>query len=225
MLFPCSSLGSLPQDKVPHKLLQCGSFFKNASRMGHFHGVQSIRNGLLQCESPMGHSYCQKTSSCVGSFLCAAVCDKSLLWHGLSTGCHFVQGTSTCCSVASSMGCRRIAAPPLTSVVCMGTTCVTVIFSAGCRGISAVAPGTSPPPPNSSFLLFLKYVITEVPPASLMGLALGTQMQELALSDTRTASGVFPWKPPLQPPCTPATKTLSNKPDRILKKILHLSSY
>ncbi|KAK4806788.1 hypothetical protein QYF61_005584 [Mycteria americana] len=66
-------------------------FFKNCSSISPFHRVQSFSNGLLQ----QGHSSCQKTCSCVGSSPQAAVPARSLLRHGLCTGCSFLQGTST----------------------------------------------------------------------------------------------------------------------------------
>ena len=42
LLFPCSSVGSLPWNPVLHKLLQ------------QSHRMQFIRNGCLQCDSQMG---------------------------------------------------------------------------------------------------------------------------------------------------------------------------
>ena len=78
-----------------------------------------------------------------------------------------------------------------------GTACLTMGCTTGCRGISAPAPGAAAPPPSalalvvcravalphtlaalprlllcSRFFPFLKYVIPEVLPPSLMGLAL-----------------------------------------------------
>ena len=65
----------------PHRL----QLFKNCCSMGPFHGVQLIWRRLLQSASSR-----------------AAVPAKNLLLCGLSTGCSFLQGTSTCCSVKSS---------------------------------------------------------------------------------------------------------------------------
>jgi len=44
MLFPGTSVGSHPRGAILHELLQ----------LSRFHGVQSFRNRLLQCGSPMG---------------------------------------------------------------------------------------------------------------------------------------------------------------------------
>lgn len=41
-------------------------FFKNCSSVGHLHGLQFFRNGLLHSGSPMSHSSCLKTCSHVG---------------------------------------------------------------------------------------------------------------------------------------------------------------
>jgi len=49
----------------------------------------------------------------------AAVLARSLLWRGFSMGCSFLQGTSTCSHVGSSIGCRE-------------TTCIAMLFSTGC---------------------------------------------------------------------------------------------
>ena len=60
-LFPCSSVGSLPQETVLHELLQHESspshglqFFTNSCSVGPFHRVQSFRNRQLQRGSPTG---------------------------------------------------------------------------------------------------------------------------------------------------------------------------
>ena len=104
---------------------------------------------------------------------------ESLLQHGLSKGCSFIQVSFTCSSIGSSMGCRWISVPPWSSMGCRGTTCFTMVFSMGCRRISTVAPGAPPPPSSLSFaqiFLFLKQWcsifypflnITEMPPVLL----------------------------------------------------------
>jgi len=58
-LCPCSTMRSLSQETVLHKLLQCESFPRAAAlhelpSVGPFHRVQSFRNRLLQRGSPMG---------------------------------------------------------------------------------------------------------------------------------------------------------------------------
>ena len=133
--------------------------------------------------------------------------DRSLLQHGLSMGSQLPSGTSTCSNVGSAMGCRWVSAPPWTSMDCRGTTCLTMVFTTGCRGISALVPG-APPPPSSltlvsaglfhthifsviasaqHFLALLKYVITEVLPALLMGSALTSSRSVLKLAGTGCA--------------------------------------
>ena len=73
-------------------------------------------------------------------------------------------GVSTCSGVGSSRGYRWASFPPWTSLGCRGTACLTMVFTTGCRGISAPAPGASPPPPSSLTLgsagLFLSHVLT-----------------------------------------------------------------
>jgi len=58
-LFLCSSMWSLSQETVLHKLLQHESFpwpaaLHELPQLGPFHRVQSFRNRLLQHESPTG---------------------------------------------------------------------------------------------------------------------------------------------------------------------------
>jgi len=92
------------------------------------------------------------------------------------------------------------------SVGCGRTTCCTMFFTTGSGRISAPVPGVSPPPSSLTlvseglFLLhfshssptaavqhfspFLKYVITEVPPASLMASAFASDESLLELAGT-----------------------------------------
>jgi len=69
------------------------------SSMGAFHGLQSFTNVLLQRGSPIGHMSCKKTCFCVDSSQWVTARTRSLLQHGLFTGCSFYQGTSTCSTV------------------------------------------------------------------------------------------------------------------------------
>lgn len=62
--------------------------------VGPLHGVQSFRNALLQCESPAGHTSCQKTCSYMATSQWATSPVRSLLWCGLSKGCGFLQSSS-----------------------------------------------------------------------------------------------------------------------------------
>jgi len=76
-LYPCSSLGSLPQDTVLHKLLQFGSFPW---------GVDLLR--LLQCESPEGSQLLPENLLQWGLHSLHRATDpaRSLLQHGLPKG-------------------------------------------------------------------------------------------------------------------------------------------
>ncbi|KAK4810786.1 hypothetical protein QYF61_008758 [Mycteria americana] len=91
-------------------LLLCCSFLLMlfpCSNMGSFHWVQSFRKGLLQHGSPTGPQVLpERTCSSVGSSPRAAVPARGLLQRRLSTGCSFLQSTSTCSSMGSSIGCR-----------------------------------------------------------------------------------------------------------------------
>lgn len=134
-----------------------------------------------------------------------AVPARNLLQHELSMGYSFLQGTSTCSSVASSMGCRR-------------TNCVIMIFSVVCKGIFATAPGAPLPPPWSlqgclspltvaveQFLPFLKYVPTEylrtlLVSSAVVSMGLFWSWLELAQFNMGAAPGVVSQKSPLYPP-------------------------
>lgn len=63
---------------------------------------------------------------------------ESLLQCGVSTGCSFLQGTSTCSIMGPSLVCRRISAPPWTATGCRETTCTVMSFARGCRRISTL---------------------------------------------------------------------------------------
>ncbi|KAM9590844.1 uncharacterized protein ACIBXB_005893 [Morphnus guianensis] len=211
-------------------------FFTNCSSMGPFHGVQSFRSTLLQHGSPTGSQVLPEnllhgllsTDPQVLPGACSSAGfprGHSLLWE------------PTCSGVGSSTGCRWISAPPRTSMDCRGTACLTMVFTTGCRGISALAPGAPPPPPSSLtlvsaglFLLhvltplsgchfclsqqlfsFLKNVITEALPLSLIGLALASSGSVLEPAGIGSVghSGSFqqllteatPVTPPLPKPC------------------------
>jgi len=98
----------------------------------------------------------------------------------------------------------------------------TMAISTGCKGFFAPVPGASPPSPSSltlvftglfltlfsphssppySVLLFLKYVLSEVPPAWLMGSAVscGGSVVELAVSSMRQSLATFCRDPPAVP--------------------------
>jgi len=117
------------------------SFSRTAPARALFLGCS--RSGM-ECSSwgpPRDCSSYQKTCSCLGGSSQATAPSRSLFQCRLSTGCTFLQRTSTCSSVGSSMGCGWIYAPPWTSMGCRWTTCVTVAFNMGCGGIYASSTG------------------------------------------------------------------------------------
>lgn len=65
------------------------------------------RSFLLMLFCPMGYSPSGRDCSSLGPSW-AAVPARSLLQCRFSVGCIFIQGTSTCCSVGSSMGCSVV---------------------------------------------------------------------------------------------------------------------
>lgn len=77
----------------------------------------------------------------------------------ISTGCSFLQGTSSCSGMGSFAVGSAVEFHGL-----QGTTCITVVFSEGCRGISAVAlrapPAPLPTPPPHPPLVSLTLVST-----------------------------------------------------------------
>jgi len=125
---------------------------------------------------------------------------------------HSLLWASTCSSVGSSMGCRWVSAPPWTSMGCgwicappwtsMGcreTACLTVVFITGYSGVWSISSPSFFPDlgvcrvltPLSgckkcpyTFFLLLKYVISEVQPLSLFGLALASSRSVFELAST-----------------------------------------
>ena len=150
-LFPCSSVGSLPGETVLHKLLQRGSFPQAA-----------VLHELLQRGPfPWGAVLQEQAAPAwVPRGVTSPASKPAPSWAPLSMGLQVLPGTcssmgfpwghsllwaSTCSGVGSSMGCRWIAAPPLSSMGCREATCVTMVFTRGCRGTSAPAPAAPPP--------------------------------------------------------------------------------
>ena len=131
-LFPCSILGSLPQQTVLHELVQCESFHGaevlcKLPSVGPSHGVTSPDSKSARAWDPLSTGPA-----------------RSLLQRGLPTGSQPPSGTHLLrrgvpyglqveiCSSVTLHGCRGIARPA------MGCT-------TGCRGIAAPAPGAPPP--------------------------------------------------------------------------------
>jgi len=147
----CSNMG-------PSHRLQ---LFTKHSSVGPFHGVQSFRNRLLWCGSPVG----------------SQALPANLLQHGLLSpqvhrSCQEPAPTWCPQRVTASSGCiyllrcglfhrvQWIFAQLWTSVGCRGTACLTVVFTTGCRGISAAAPGAPPSPPSSLTLVSAEFFLT-----------------------------------------------------------------
>jgi len=176
-------------------------FFTDYSSMGPFHGVQYFKNRLFQCRSPTGsqalltHLLWHGLLSLHGS----TGPGKSLLQHRLPIRSQPPLGIHLLQHGVPSTGCRWISAPPWTSMGCRGRACLTMVFITGCkRKLSAPESRAPPPPPSSltlvsaelflshrltplsslpfhcSLFLLLKYVITDVLPPSLIGLALAS---------------------------------------------------
>ena len=124
---------------------------------------------------------------------------RSLLQHRLRTGSQPPSGIHLLRCGVPSMSYRWISAPLWTSLGCSWTACLTLVFSMGYRGIYAPVPGAPPPSPSSLALVsaelflshrftpltcrkccyagvffLLKYIIPEVLPSLLMGLALAS---------------------------------------------------
>ena len=92
-LFPCSSVGSLPQDRVFHELLQCGSFL----------WTEVLQELLQHGFFPQG-TVLQEWTTLAWVPHQPQFVSESLLPCGLCTGCILLQGISTCSSLGSSMG-------------------------------------------------------------------------------------------------------------------------
>lgn len=133
--LPYSVMGFLPWKAVLHELLQPGPF------------QQAAILQLLQSGSFLPDAVLQEWTAPVwvphGPLF---LWETFLLCGPLSAGCSFLQGISTCSSVAP---------PQLQVDVCFtvvfhelqGTAGITTVFTTGCRGISALAPVAPLPPP------------------------------------------------------------------------------
>ncbi|KAM9590480.1 uncharacterized protein ACIBXB_005736 [Morphnus guianensis] len=222
--------GSFPRAAVLHELLQHGSFPRCAVLQAQTapawapHGVTSPASKPAPW-APLS------TDPQVLPGACSSA--------GFPRG-HSPLREPTCSGVGSSTGCRWISAPPWTSMDCRGTACLTMVFTTGCRGISAPVPGASPPPPSSltlvsaglfllhvltplsgcrfsvsrNFFSFLKNVITEALPLSLIGLALaggGSVLEPAGMSSLEHRGSFQQLLTEATPVTPPATKTLPHK--------------
>lgn len=126
--FPCSSGGSIPQETVFCKLLECGS---------PFHSVQSFRHNLFQCRTPPAPgSLVAPRNLLQCGLLSPQAPGRSLFQHGVPMGSQPCLGHLPVLVLVSSMGWRWILASPWTSMGCRRTACFTMVVSMGCRGIS-----------------------------------------------------------------------------------------
>jgi len=179
----------------------------NCPGVGPFHGVNSFRNRLLQHGCPTGSEVLPanllRCGLSTGLQVLAGAC-SSIGFRGHS----FLQAYS-CSSVGSSIGCRWISAPLCTSMGCRGQP-ASPWSSPQAAGESLLRRLEHLLPPPSAltlvsaelllsqshsslqlqlllhrfFLPFLKYVITEVLPPLLIGLALASNGSILELAGT-----------------------------------------
>lgn len=162
--------------------------FLNCSNVGPFRGAQSSRNGLLQ----HGPQILQENLLLCGSSPCVTAPARCLLQHGLSMGCRFLQGMSTCSSVGSSTGCHvdicsgmflyRLQGDTLchNGLGLQGNLCTSawITSSPSFSDLGACRANfffciflTTLTPAVQLFLPFLKSVTIEAPPVSLLGSA------------------------------------------------------
>jgi len=182
----CSSVGSLPWETLLRELLQHGSFPQTAA----LHEL--LQHGSFPRVLSMGCSPSGTGCSSVGPHRATGPASKP------APRGHSLLRASPCSGVGPSPGCRWVSAPAWASMGCRGTACLTMGCSRGCRGTSALVPGAPPAPPSALtvgsaglllshvptplscckchyagfFFPLLSYIIPEVLPSWLMGLAL-----------------------------------------------------
>lgn len=166
-------------------------FSKSGSTMGSFHG-QTFRNRLLQNGSLMDHNSSKKRQFCVGFSPQSVFSSGSPIQSGLTRVCSFLQATSMCCSMDSSLSWS---VDIFSDMVLQGLQAdnLPMVTSTGYRGISAPVLEASPSPPISLtwypwgcfiffsftsftdttmwFLPFIRSVFMEVPLTLLIGSA------------------------------------------------------
>jgi len=158
-LCPCSSVRSLSQETVLHKLLQCESFPRAAALHELPQRVSLPRGAVLQEQAapawvPKGSKPCQQTCSGVGSSLHgSAGPGRSLPQCGLPTGSQPPSGIHLLQRRLPSTGYRWRSAPPWTSMGCRGTACLTMVFITSCKGRLSALVSRAPPRPPSSLTL------------------------------------------------------------------------
>ena len=180
----------------------CGlQLFTNCLSVGPSHGMQSFRNRLLQCGSPTGSQ--ALPANLIRRGLLSPQVRRSWqepapVWdpHGITASFRHPPALAW----GPFHGYKWISAPLWTSMDCRGTACLTMVFITSCKGrlsaptfrapplssfftdlgVCRVVSITSSHSPSLPFLLqryflpFLKYVITEALPLSLIVLTLGS---------------------------------------------------
>jgi len=166
-LCPCSSVRSLSQETVLHKLLQRESFPRAAAlhklpqRRSLPTGCSPSGTGCSSVGPPWGHKPCQQSCSGVGSSLHgSAGPDRSLLQRGLPTGSQPPSGIHLLRHGVPYRGYRWTSAPPWTSMGCRGTTCLTMVFIMSCRGRLSAPASRAPPPPSSLTLVSAELLLS-----------------------------------------------------------------
>ena len=158
-LFPCFSVGSLPQERVVHELVQHESFPQAAVIHEFVQRWSFPRGAVLQEQAAPAlvlHGVTSPARKCapawgplsMGPQVLPGLCSSM----GLPWG-HSLLLASPCSSVESASGCRWRSATPWTSMGCRVTAYLIMVFSMGCSGISAPVLGACPPPSSSLTLV------------------------------------------------------------------------
>ena len=226
-LFPCSCLGSLPQQTVLHELLQHGSFPLTAvlhklPQRGSLPRLVALQEQAAPARVPHRVTSPASKPAPVWASLSAGPA-RSLLQHELPMGSQPPSGTSTCSSVGSlpqaAGGYLLHHGPPWTAggqpaspwsspwaageslLWCLKHLLPLILH---CFGVCRVASLTYSHSCVTLhfFSLLLKYVIPEALPPSLMGSALASSGSILEPAGIGSighgeASGSFSQKPPL----------------------------
>ena len=164
--FPCSSMESLSQETVLHKLLQHESLPRETVLHELLQHGSLPRGSDLQEQTapawdpPRGHKSCQQTCPGVGSPLHRSTGPaRNLLQCGLPTGHSLLQVPPPAPAWGPPWAAGGISTPPHpSSMGCRGTACLTMAFTTGCRGISALVSGAPPPPPSALTLVSAEFL-------------------------------------------------------------------
>jgi len=148
---PGSSVRSLSQETVLHKLLQCDSF-PWAAALCKLPQCGSLPQGaVLQKQAapawvPHGVTSPASKPAPVWAPLSTGP-GRGLFQHGVPMGSQPPSGIHLLRHGVPSMGYRWSSAPPWTSKDCRGTACLTMVCITSCKGgLSALSSGAPPPP-------------------------------------------------------------------------------